>query len=571
MDLVTATKATQGVMEQAIAPQVGRHDLALAVGYAEYAGTPVGNVVPNFIGEKCFDTTNKDFYIAIALTNADWAVMALHTFSPTAHAYLDGLTAVTVTASKAVVVDANKDIGDFRNVDVVNLDAGASGTAGSVDVFPATAARGKLAITAANQTGDTIVTFNINAMGQATQINAADPGAAASYLLQSTAAITLAEADVLDGATAGTGVASKAVVLNSSGHFNLADRDFFRLSADTLAATGTTAADAAVLIDQITVVTGANGAAGVALSAAADLGEHTVINDSPTYAVKVYPVSAGNDVINDLASDEAFILGPGRSVTFKAISATQHYADKNAAEPATETHFTVFDDFLRASLDATDNWITFDGTTAAAQPATTVTAPEGQVTMINGAANDAQDKAVMSLILLAKGALISLGKTVFEARVSFSAITGCSWGFGLGDVLANATEVANYTVNSGVVADDAGIANAISLVFDTDATAALWQACSTNAGTVGNAGVEETLVDVPAVNTYQILRIEVDATGDARFYINGVLRLARPLAVATTALLIPYIWGDSAVDAQTSVTVAIDYIKFSGARPSSNA
>ena len=191
--------------------------------------------------------------------------------------------------------------------------------------------------------------------------------------------------------------------------------------------------------------------------------------------------------------------------------------------------------------------------------------------MVNGAANDAQDKAVMSLVLLAKGSLISLGKTVFETRVSFSAVTGCSWGFGLGDVLANATEVANYTVNSGVAADDAGIANAISFVFDTDATAALWQACSTNAGTVGNAGVEETLVDAPAANTYQTLRIEVDASGDARFYINGVLRLSRPTAVATTALLIPYIWGDSAVDAQTSVTVAIDYVKFQGARPASNA
>ena len=276
-------------------------------------------------------------------------------------------------------------------------------------------------------------------------------------------------------------------------------------------------------------------------------------------------------MINDLASDEAFVLGPGRSVTFKAISATQWYADKNAAEPAAETHFTVFDDFLRASLDATDNWITFDGTTAAAQEAVTVTAPEGQVTMINGAANDANDKTVMSLILLAKGSLVSLGKTVFEARVSFGAITGCSWGFGLGDVLANATEVANYTVNSGVVADDGGIVNAISFVFDTDATTAEWQACSTNGGTVGNAGAEEALGVLPVVNTYQTLRIEVDSSGDARFYVDGVLELARPTAVATTSLLIPYVWGDSAVDAQTAVTVAIDYIKFSGARPSSNA
>jgi hypothetical protein len=64
-------------------------------------------------------------------------------------AVIDGVTAGTVTASKAVVVDSSKNIGDFNNLDAVNIDAGASGAAGSVDVFPGTAARGKLAIACA--------------------------------------------------------------------------------------------------------------------------------------------------------------------------------------------------------------------------------------------------------------------------------------------------------------------------------------------------------------------------------------------------------------------------------------
>jgi len=237
----------------------------------------------------------------------------------------------------------------------------------------------------------------------------------------------------------------------------------------------------------------------------------------------------------------------------------------------TKDTFEVFDDFTYAAIDTTNNWIAFKGTTGAAGLAAVVTAPEGKINMTNGAAGDTQDKTVLSGILVAKGSLVSLGPTVFETRVAFSAITGCSWGFGLGDVLANATEVANYTVNSGTVADAAGITNAVSFVFDTDATAALWQACSTNAGTVGNAAVEETLVDVPVVDTYQVLRLEVDAAGNASFYINGILRLTRALAVATTSLLIPYVWGDSAVDAQTACTVSLDYIKFQGTRPSSNA
>lgn len=108
----------------------------------------------------------------------------------------DGSVAGTVVASKAVVVDANKDIATFRNVTVTNLDAGASGTAGTVDVFPATASKGKLAITCANQTGNTTVTVNAAAMGQATTVNIGDPGIAASYFVQAAAHLKIAQMPV---------------------------------------------------------------------------------------------------------------------------------------------------------------------------------------------------------------------------------------------------------------------------------------------------------------------------------------------------------------------------------------
>lgn len=100
-------------------------------------------------------------------------------------AVVDGVTAGVVTASKGVVVDANKDIGDFRNLDVVNLDAGASGTAGTVEVFPTTAAKGKLSITCTDQTGDTTVTLTAGAMGQATAVTIPDPGAATANVVVS--------------------------------------------------------------------------------------------------------------------------------------------------------------------------------------------------------------------------------------------------------------------------------------------------------------------------------------------------------------------------------------------------
>jgi len=139
-----------------------------------------------------------------------------NTLTGTEFAALDGITAGTVLADKAAIVDANKDIGDFRNLDVTNLDAGLSGTAGTVDVFPATALKGKLIVSATDNTGNTNVTLTNAAHGQATVVTLPDVGLATSYILQSTAAVTAAEANVLDGATAGTQVASKVVVADAN-------------------------------------------------------------------------------------------------------------------------------------------------------------------------------------------------------------------------------------------------------------------------------------------------------------------------------------------------------------------
>ena len=94
--------------------------------------------------------------------------------------------------------------------------AGASGFGADLEAWPDTAAKGKLTISITDQTGDTTVTLNADAMGQATTLHFSDPGIAASYLVQSTAQITVAEADVLDGATAGTQVASKAIIADAN-------------------------------------------------------------------------------------------------------------------------------------------------------------------------------------------------------------------------------------------------------------------------------------------------------------------------------------------------------------------
>lgn len=133
-------------------------------------------------------------------------------------ALLDGVTTGVVTASKAVVVDSNKDIGDFRNLDGVNLDAGASGTAGTVDIFPGTAAKGKVALTAADSAGDTTTTIVNASQGGARTYTIPDAGASASFVMTEGAQtkngkLTLGAASfALNGAAAAAGSQDTLVV-----------------------------------------------------------------------------------------------------------------------------------------------------------------------------------------------------------------------------------------------------------------------------------------------------------------------------------------------------------------------
>jgi hypothetical protein len=138
-------------------------------------------------------------------------------------AVLDGVVAGTVAASKAAVVDANKDIGDFRNLDCTNLDAGASGVAGTVEVFPTTTAKGKFKLACADQDADTLVTLQPSAMAQASVISIPDPGAATANVLLTDQAndgavvtATSAELNLVDGSVVANSAASKAALLDAS-------------------------------------------------------------------------------------------------------------------------------------------------------------------------------------------------------------------------------------------------------------------------------------------------------------------------------------------------------------------
>lgn len=115
--------ASAAILKTIMAPQVGKNDLCDAIGYVTNAGTP-GSVTPEFIGQKLFDTSGLDFYIAYGTAVGEWAPMAVDTVALAELLGLDGLLAtvtelnrvadastrvVTCTASTLAVTEAEHD------------------------------------------------------------------------------------------------------------------------------------------------------------------------------------------------------------------------------------------------------------------------------------------------------------------------------------------------------------------------------------------------------------------------------------------------------------------------------
>lgn len=253
--------------------------------------------------------------------------------------------------------------------------------------------------------------------------------------------------------------------------------------------------------------------------------------------------------------------------------------DGATAFPGVASHWRIFDDFNAGVLPVTTAHATASYIVHLGDGNAVLTVvegePEGAVTFSGGDDGDDTDLSTGSLGLLTDGALISDGVTAMEMRISASQITDSNFGFGLVDLISAATEIVPFEANTNVVAEGAvtTTANAAAIFFNTDSNDAqgdFFMAGSVNANTQGNVADEYSLGGIaPVASTYIILRVEIDATGDAFFYINGLLHGAEPLAVATTAVLIPYWWAGSPDDGTGTVTkMYIDYLEFWGARPS---
>ena len=128
----------------------------------------------------------------------------------------DVTTKGTVEADKTVTADTNKDITGARNVTATGavqgativgttsmaspaIDAGSSGAAGSVDIFPSTGSKGKIALTAADSAGNTTTTIVNASQAAARTYTIPDALASAMFLLGKQGAVARTATAAGDG------------------------------------------------------------------------------------------------------------------------------------------------------------------------------------------------------------------------------------------------------------------------------------------------------------------------------------------------------------------------------------
>jgi hypothetical protein len=87
---------------------------------------------------------------------------------------------------------------------ITNIDAGASGTAGSIDIFPTTASKGKIALAATANTNNDTLTITNAAYGQATTLTIPDVGGASASFVMTAGTQTIAGVKTFSSVPLGT-------------------------------------------------------------------------------------------------------------------------------------------------------------------------------------------------------------------------------------------------------------------------------------------------------------------------------------------------------------------------------
>jgi len=256
------------------------------------------------------------------------------------------------------------------------------------------------------------------------------------------------------------------------------------------------------------------------------------------------------DVVTSLHGDRIgldrndYLTGKGfQGVSFGNKGAEFQYRNLREA-------IVLFDDFLGDTLDA--RWSGAAGNDAQAVAPTINAQVGGVVRMTTGDTVTVSESAISLTHGLNWKA--SLGGLVFEAKVKpVSSVANVAYFIGLTDVLATTTLEEPITLSGTTFTTNAS--DAVGFVFDTAATTDVIYGKGVKADT-DSATLTHTAGFV--ADTSIVLRIEVDTSGNASLYIDGVLLGTITDAVTPGTALTPVV--EIMARTTTSKSIDVDYI-----------
>lgn len=132
--------------------------------------------------------------------------------------YIDGITPGTAAASKALVLNSSKGISLITSLNSTTLSAGVDATAGTLQVFPTTTAKGKLTVTISDATTNTVTNINVAAQAAARTYTVPDAGATtASFMMTAGTATMAAGSKIVTDKTTGVCSSNAVTISKQSG------------------------------------------------------------------------------------------------------------------------------------------------------------------------------------------------------------------------------------------------------------------------------------------------------------------------------------------------------------------
>lgn len=147
---------------------------------------------------------------------------------------------------------------------------------------------------------------------------------------------------------------------------------------------------------------------------------------------------------------------------------------------------------------------------------------------------------------------------VFEARIKpVSSVATVKYFVGFTDTLATTTVEMPFTLSGTTLTSTA--TDAVGLLFDTNATNDYWHMCGVATDVDAFNATTSNTGRGPSADTWSVIRIEVDASGTATFYIDDLQVGTLASSVTTSVSLTPIVIIDSTTTTVRSLDC--DFVK----------